>query len=180
MRLAGMIACVAMAVAGVGGAYAQTACGQIGQLMKLDHAGVKALQGAKSEENKEAIKYVAKAKVAGFSACSLSSDKAINDISDYWEHHLWCDGEAVSSEAATQTVESLWACLKDTFTERAPGEAWMDGKYRVIRFDGEAPLAGRSAGLVDFGETEYARMEVEKAYDTSDEYDLHIYWQFTK
>jgi hypothetical protein len=77
-------------------------------------------------------------------------------------------------------VESLWSCTRDIYTERQAGEAWIEGRYRTISFEGEAPIAGRVAGLVDFGTTDYARAVLEKSFDTSDEYDLHIYWSFAK
>ena len=72
------------------------------------------------------------------------------------------------------------ACTRDIYAERAPNEAWIGGRYRVIGFDAEVTTAGRAAGLVDFGKSDYARIDVEKAFDTSEEYDLHIYWLFNE
>ncbi len=62
---------------------------------------------------------------------------------------------------------------------RRPRPGWA-ARYRVIGFDAEAPTAGRASGLVSFGDTDYARVNVEKAYEDSDEYSLHLYWLFTE
>ena len=51
---------------------------------------------------------------------------------------------------------------------------------RVIGFEAEVRTAGRGAGLVDFGKSDYALITLEKAYDLSDKYNLHIYWLFTQ
>lgn len=181
MKIDVVLGCVALAVAGIGAAHAQTAaCGQLAQLMTNSHAQVKALQGSLIEDGKEATEYKAKLQLAGFKDCTIKLAKAVDEFTDYWESQYHCDGEAASSDAANQVVESLWACTKETYSERHAGEAWIGGRYRVISFEGEAPTAGRSAGLVDFGETDYARVVLEKTFDTSDEYRLNIYWQFTQ
>jgi hypothetical protein len=181
MRLTKAIAIGFVVVTGVSAAHAQTpACTTLKSLMALPHAQVKALQGAKTEEEKDSITYVSKTQMPGMTGCTIESDRAIDPFTDYLQHHLHCTAELADSEAATQAVESLWACTKDSFSERAPNEAWIGGKYRVIGFDAEVPTAGRASGLVSFGDTEYSRVDVEKSYDDSDEYSLHMYWLFTK
>ncbi len=179
MKLRGVVCCAVLAVAGITGAHAQTAaCKQLPELMSKTLPQLKVLQGAQIEDDKDEITRAFKTMLDGFQECKLSSAKAIDSISDYWDHHLWCDGTSSSSEAANLFVEGLWACTKDTYTERRTGEAFIDGRYRMISFEGEAPIAGRSAGLVDFGETEYARVVFEKSHDMSKDYDMHIYWSF--
>jgi len=181
MKLAGVVGCVVLAMAGIAGAHAQpAACKQLPDLMGKTHAQVKALQGALIEEDEDEFTREFKSEVGGFQSCKLYSSKARDSIADYWEHHLWCDGKANNSDAASTFLESLWACTRDTYTERHAGEALIDGRYRFIKFEGEAPIAGRAAGRVDFGETDYARAIVEKSHDTSNEYSLHVYWSFTK
>lgn len=176
-----LLACALIAAAGTGAAHAQataTACDQIVQLMAKPQSQVKALQGDKVSEDKDAIAFKAKVSLPGFSSCSLESDNAVDKFSGYLQHHLSCDGEAADADAANTLVETLWACTRDIYSERHAGEAWIGGRYRIISFAGEAPTAGRAAGLVDFGATDYARISLEKAYDMSDEYHLHIYWLF--
>ncbi len=181
MKLTSILAAGMVITAGVGAAHAQTAaCTTLNSLMAMPHAQVKALQGAKTEEDKESITYVSKTQMPGMKGCTIKSDLAIDKFTDYWEHHLSCTAELANSEAATQAIESLWACTKDTFSERQPNEAWMGGKYRIIGFDAEVPTASRNAGLVSFGDTDYARVDVEKRFDTSNTYSLHLYWMFTK
>jgi hypothetical protein len=172
--VAGVLALVSMGVA-----QAQpAACAQIKTLMGSNNAQMKAQQGAQKTTTADAVTYNAKTQLGGFSNCTLTSTKGKAKLSGYFEHHFACEGSADTSEAATQMVESLWACTKDSFTERHDQEAFMAGKYRVIGFEGEQPVAGRSAGLVDFGTTDYARIVLEKSYDDSDEFDVHIYWYF--
>jgi len=167
--------------AGAGAAHAQAAaCPTLKSLMAMPHAQVKALQGAQTKSDKESITYTSKTQLPGFTGCTIQSDIAKNTLVDYWEHHLSCSAKASNSEAATQAIEALWECTKDSYVERQPNEAWMDGKYRVIGFEAEVPSAGRGAGLVDFGDTDYSRVDVEKRYDESNEYSLHLYWLFTK
>lgn len=181
MKLAGVIGCVMLVATGIGGAHAQAAaCTELPQLMTLNHAQVKALQGAQIEQDEDEITYTPKKQVSGFSGCKLMAAKEKDSISDYLDQHLWCTGESANSEAADQFVEALWACTKDTYVERVSTEAVIGGRYRVIGFEGETPIAGKSAGLVDFGTTEYARVVLEKSYDFSDDYNLHIYWSFTE
>lgn len=176
-----MLVAGAIAVAGAGAAHAQAAaCQPLKTLMAMTHAQVKAQQGAQTESDKDSVTYTAKTQLPGFGVCTLNSDKAMNAITDYWEHHYACRAEAATSEAATQAIETLWACMKDIYTERAANEAWVGGRYRVIGFEGEVPTKGRGEGLVSFGDTEYARVVVEKAYDASKEYSLHLYWMFTQ
>lgn len=181
MKLTKAIAIGFVAVTGVSAAHAQTpACTTLKSLMALPHAQVKALQGAKTEEEKDSITYVSKTQMPGMTGCTIESDRAIDQFTDYWQHHLHCTADLANSEAATQAIESLWSCTKDSFSERAPNEAWMGGKYRVIGFDAEVPTAGRNSGLVSFGDTDYARVDIEKGFDTSTNYSLHLYWLFTK
>lgn len=181
MKLAKLVAASVLSIAGAGVAHAQAAaCQPLKTLMAMTHAQVKAQQGARTTSDKDSITYVSKTQLPGFGRCTLQSDIAINDLIDYWEHHLACSAEAATSEAATQAVEALWSCTKDSFSERAPAEAWMGGRYRVIGFDAETPTAGRASGLVSFGDTDYARVSVEKAYEDSDEYSLHLYWLFVE
>ena len=180
MKFGGFFACAVLAVSGVASAHAQQACTQLTTLMAKTHAQVKALQGKLIEEDEDEFTRAFKSEVAGFQTCKLYSSKARNSISDYIDHHLWCDGTAKNADAANQFVEQLWACTKESYTERRAGEAFLDGRYRIISFEGEAPIAGRAAGLVDFGETDHARVVLEKAHDTSDEYTLHLYWSYTE
>ncbi len=181
MKLAKVLAAGLFVVMGAGTAHAQAAaCQPLKTLMASSHVQVKALQGARTTSDKESITYVSKAQLPGFQQCTIQSDIAINDLIDYWEHHLACSAEVASSEEATQAVEALWACTKDSYSERQPAEAWMGGRYRIIGFDAETPAAGRASGLVSFGDTDYARVNVEKAYEDSDEYSLHLYWLFTE
>lgn len=181
MKLSKLLAAGLVAVTGAGAAHAQAAaCQPLKSLMAMTHAQVKAQQGARTEGDKDSITFVSKTQLPGFGQCTLKSDIAINDLIDYWEHHLSCSAEAENSEAATQAIEALWACTKDTYSERAPAEAWMGGRYRIIGFDGETPTAGRASGLVSFGDTSYARVNVEKAYEDSEEYSLNLYWLFTE
>ncbi len=181
MKLAKFLAVSILVTAGAGAAHAQAAaCQPLKSLMAMTHAQVKAQQGARTTSDKESITFVSKTQLPGFGQCTLQSDIAINDLIDYWEHHLSCSAEAASSEAATQAVEALWGCTKDSYSERQPAEAWMGGRYRTIGFDAETPTAGRASGLVSFGDTDYARVNVEKAYEDSEEYSLHLYWLFTE
>jgi hypothetical protein len=181
MKLTKALALGLALTAAAGAAHAQTpACTTLNGLLAMPHAKVKALQGAKTEEDKESITYVSKTQMPGMTNCTIESDLAKDKFTDYWQHHLHCRAEAANSEAATQAIESLWSCTKDTFSERAPSEAWMGGKYRTIGFDGEVQTGGRSAGLVSFGDVDYARVDIEKSFDTSKEYSLHLYWLFTE
>ncbi len=181
MKWARTIAIGFVAVTGVSAAHAQTpACSTLKSLMALPHAQVKALHGAQTEVEKDSITYVSKTQMPGMKDCTIESDLAIDKFTDYWQHHLHCTADLANSEAATQAIESLWSCTKDSFSERAPNEAWIGGKYRVIGFDAEVPTAGRSSGLVSFGDTDYARVDIEKGFDTSTNYSLHLYWLFTK
>jgi hypothetical protein len=181
MKLTRALAVGLVMMAGVGAAHAQTpACTTLKSLLAMPHAQVKALQGAKTEEEKDSITYVSKTQMPGMKSCTIESDRAIDKYTDYWQHHLSCSAELANSEAATQAIESLWSCTKETFSERQPNEAWVGGKYRIIGFDAEVPTAGRNSGLVSFGDTDYARVDIEKSYDDSDEYSLHLYWLFTK
>jgi hypothetical protein len=180
MLRTGVVAGV-LAFVGMGAAQAQpAACAQIKQLMASTNAQVKAQQGAQKSTTAEDIVYVSKLQLAGFSNCTLESGKAKAKLSGYFEHHLGCEGSAADSETATQLVEGLWACTKDGFSERHDQEAWMGGKYRVIGFEGEQPSAGRAAGLVDFGTTDFSRIVLEKSYEDSEDFDVHIYWYFSK
>ncbi len=179
MKVVGIIGSAVLMAAGIGAAHAQAAsCTEIPQMMAYSHAQVRALQGGEIEQDADDITYTSKKQVGGFTTCRLSSNKAIDTISDYWEHHLWCEGQSANAEAANQVMESAWACLKAGFSEREASEAFMGGRYRVVGFSGEVPTAGLSAGLVDFGDTDYARVVLEKSYDASDDYDLHVYWMF--
>jgi len=181
MKLAGILGCAVLAAAGIGAAHAQAAaCTELPQLMMLGHAQVKGLQGAQIEQDSDEITYTPRRQVTGFSNCKLMSAKDEDGISGYLDHHLWCTGESASSDAADQFVEGLWTCTKDAYVERVTTEALIGGRYRVIGFEGEMPIAGKSAGLVDFGVTEYARVVFEKSYDASRDYNLHIYWSFTQ
>lgn len=174
-----VIFAAAFAVSAAGAASAQTAaCGQMTQLMASTQAKVKTLHGPQVEAGEDAITFTSKIQLAGFKACTVEAGKAADKFTGYWEEHLSCSGEADSADAANQFVESLWSCTRDIYTERHAVEAWIDGGYRVIGFEGEAPTAGRSAGLVDFGGANYARVVVEKAFDTSEEYRLNLYWSF--
>ena len=180
MPRTGLIA-VVLAIASIGAAHAQPAsCPQIKTLMGSAHAQVKALQGTQQEATAEDIVYASKTQLAGFADCTLESAKAKNTLIGYFEHHFACDGETQTSEQATQLMEGLWGCLKDGFSERRGLEAWMGGKYRIIGFEGEQLTAGRAAGLVHFGSTNYARIVLDKAHENSKEYDVHIYWYFTE
>lgn len=176
----GMIACAALAMAGVGAAQAQSACGQIVQLALSSHAQVKAMRGDVVEDVRDQIEYKFKSSVNQFETCRIWSSKEKDSISGYLDHHLWCDGEADTPEQATKVIEALWACTQDAFTERYATEAWMDDTYRIIAMEGETPTAGRESGMVDFGETEFARVQVEKGFATSSDYALHVYWSFLK
>ena len=179
MLLRSMLAAGVVAIGGAGAAHAQAAaCAPLKALMTSSHAKVKALRGAEVKNDKETITYVSKTQLPGFKDCTIQSDRAIDDIIDYWQHNLSCDAVAANSEAATQAVEALWACMKDSFTERAPDEAFIGGKYRVIGFEAEAPTAGRGSGLVSFGDADYARVDVEKDFEASADYDIHLYWLF--
>lgn len=181
MMWARTIAMGLVAVAGVSAAHAQTpACSTLNSLLAMPHAQVKALQGAQTEAEQDSITYVSKTQMPGMKGCTIESGLAADKFSDYWEHHLHCTAELANSEAATQAIESLWSCTKDTFSERQPNEAWMGGKYRIIGFDAEVPTAGRNSGLVSFGDVDYARVDIEKRFDTSNTYSLHLYWMFTK
>lgn len=181
MMFARFIAAGLIAAAGAGAAHAQAAaCQPLSKLMTSSHAQVKALQGAQTEKDKDSITYVSKTQAPGMTDCTIQSNLAIDKFTDYWEHHLSCQADTVNSEAATQAIEALWACTKDIFSERQPNEAWIGGKYRVIGFEGEVQTNGRAAGLVAFGDTDYARIDIEKPFDTSNEYSMHIYWMFTK
>lgn len=179
MKLISILAAGAVVIAGAGAAHAQAAaCQPLKSLMAMTHVQVKTQQGARTASDKDSVTYVSKTQLPGFGQCTLQSDIAINDIIDYWEHHLACRAKAANSEAATQAVEALWECTRDSYSERQPAEAWMGGRYRIIGFDAEVPTAGRASGLVSFGDTDYARVSVEKAYETSNEYTLHLYWLF--
>lgn len=181
MKFGSLVGCAALIAACVSGAHAQaTACTDLPQLMMLTHAQVTALQGAEIAQDKNEITYAPKKQPGGFSGCKLMAARERDSISDYREHHLWCTGESASSDAADEFVERLWACTKDTYVERVSTEALIGGRYRVIGFEGETPVAGKAAGLVDFGVTDYARVVLEKSFDTSADYDLHIYWSFTE
>ncbi len=181
MRLARFIAAGLFVAASAGAAHAQAAaCQPLSKLMTSSHAQVKALQGAETENDKDSITYVSKTQPPGMTDCMIQSNRTIDKFTDYWEHHLSCKADTANSEAATQAIEGLWTCTKDGFSERQPNEAWIGGKYRVIGFEGEVQTAGRTAGLVAFGDTDYARIDIEKPFDTSDEYSMHIYWMFTK
>lgn len=173
------VAIGAVALAGAGAAHAQAAaCQPLTKLMTSTHAQVKALQGAQVKADATGATFTSKTQLPGFTACQIQSDKVKDNLSGYWEHHFSCDAEAANSEAANAAIEALWACTKDSFGERAADEAFIGGKYRVIGFEAEVPVAGRAAGLVSFGTTDYARVDVEKAYDSSEEYDIHLYWLF--
>ena len=174
----GIVACLALAMAGAGAAQAQSACGQIVQLALSNHAQVKAMRGDKVEDDCKETEYKFKPSVNQFETCRIWSTNEADSITSYFEHHLWCDTELSSSDQATKMVEELWACTKDTFTERAATEALFDGRYRITGFDAETPSAGRDEGRVDFGNQDYARVQVEKAYDTSSEVNLHVWWSF--
>lgn len=180
MKLVGMTCAAVIAIAGIGGAHAQSTCGQVVQLGLSNHAQVKAMRGDVIKQDDKEAQYKFKASVAGFDSCTIYSDKAPDKISGYLEHHLWCDGESDTPEQATAFVEAIWSCTNDMYTERAPVEAWLDEEYRIIEFSGEVPTAGRESGPVEFGETEYARVVLEKAFDTSEAYTLHVYWSFVK
>lgn len=181
MKFTSVLAAGLVVAAGMGAAHAQTAaCTTLTSLMALPHAQVKALQGAQTEVEKDSITYVSKTQMPGMKGCTIESDLAKDKFTDYWQHHLHCTAELANGEAATQAIESLWSCTKDSFSERAANEAWMGGKYRVIGFDAEVQTGGRGAGLVSFGDVDYARVDVEKGYDTSNNYSLHLYWLFTK
>lgn len=181
MKSGVVLGCVALAVAGVASAHAQTqACGQLAQAFTYSQAQVKALAGTQVEKDDDSTEFTSKLQLAGFKDCTIDIATKKDTFGDYWQHNLSCDGEAASAEAATQVVEALWNCTKETYSERHAGEAWFDGRYRIINFAGEAPLAGRSAGLVDFGTTNYSRITVEKTYDTSEDYRLNVYWLFTR
>lgn len=175
------VGCAALAIASGGVATAQAkACEQLTQLMAYKQPQVKALQGALVEEDKEKAEFTSKLQLAGFKDCTVEAGKTVDELTDYWEHHLSCSGEAESADAANQLVESLWGCTNELYSERHAVEGWIGGRYRVIGFEGETPTAGRAVGLVDFGTTDYARVVVEKAYDMSDEYRLNLYWSFHK
>jgi hypothetical protein len=176
----GMIACAALAMAGMGAAHAQAACGQIVQLALSNHAQVKAMRGDAVEDVRGQTEYKFKPSVNQFESCRIWSSKERDTISGYMDHHLWCDGEADTPEQATKVIEALWACTQDMFTERHATEAWLDGKYRIIAMEGETPTEGREAGLVDFGETDFSRIQLEKGFATSSDYALHVYWSFVK
>lgn len=181
MKFVGVIGCAMLIAAGSGGAHAQgAACTELPQLLLLNEAQVKGLQGAQIEQDEDQITYTPKKPLPGFSGCKLMASKQVDSISDYLDHHLWCAGESADSNAADAFVEGLWACTKDAYVERASTEALIGGRYRVIGFEGETPIAGKAAGLVDFGVTDYARVVLEKSYDTSNDYNLHIYWSFAQ
>jgi len=181
MKLAKYLLAGFVVAASAGAAHAQAAaCQPLKTLLASSHAQVKALQGAKTASDKKTVTYVSKTQVPGMKDCTIESSIAIDPFTDYWEHHLACSAETANSETATQTIEALWACTRDVFSERQPNEAWVGGKYRVIGFDAEVPTKGRASGLVSFGDTDYARVDVEKPFDTSEEYSLHLYWMFTK
>ena len=180
MKFSAIVGCVVLAASGLAAHAQPAACTQLTQLMTRTHDQVKALQGALIEEDKDEFTREFKSRLGGFQSCKLYSSKAKATLSEYWGHHLWCNGQLSNAEAANQFAESLWACTKETYTERQAGEAFIGDRYRVISFEGEVPIAGRSAGLVDFGETEYARVVFDKSHDMSNEYNLHIYWSFTK
>ena len=180
MKFSAIVGCVVLAASGLAAHAQPAACTQLTQLMTRTHDQVKALQGALIEEDKDEFTREFKSQLGGFQSCKLYSGKEQDSLSDYCEHHLWCNGQAANAEAANTLVESLWSCTREIYSERQAGEAFIGGRYRVISFEGEAPIAGRSAGLVDFGSTDYARVVFDKAHDMSNEYNLHIYWSFTK
>ena len=180
MKLGGMAACAMMALAGVGGAHAQAQCGQITELMTRGHAGVRALQGAVTKDAGDEVNYATSVKMQGFDGCTLASQKAADKYTDYWEHHLACSGEQDTADAADKLIAGMWGCTQDLFVEREPYEIFVGDAYRVAGFGGSVPVDGRESGLIQFGETEHARIDVEKAFDESEEYTLHIYWYFLK
>ena len=181
MKVVGIVGAAMLMAAGIGGAHAQTAaCADLQKMFGYSHAQVRALQGGVIEQDNQEITYTSKAGVSGFTDCKLYVAKEMDTISDYWDHHLWCKGASANSDAANVVVEGMWGCLKGGFTERAATEALLGGQYRIIEFTGEVPTAGVAAGLVDFGNMDYASVVLEKSYDTAKDYDLHLYWSFTE
>jgi len=180
MKLGGMVACAMVALAGVGGAHAQAQCGQIAELMTRGHAAVRSLQGAVTKDGAEEAVYLTSIRMQGFEECILSSNKAVDKYNDYWEHQLACSGEQDSADAADKLIAGMWGCTQDLFVEREPYEIFVGDAYRVAGFGGSVPVDGREAGLIQFGETEHARIDVSKPFDESDEYALNIYWYFLK
>lgn len=185
MKIAGVVAAALLAGASV--AQAQTApaagaaaCTQMKQLLASTHAQVKAMQGAVKSAKSDETEFVSKLQLEGFSNCTLTSAKGRDDINKYFEHNLSCSREMPASEAANVAVEAMWSCTKDLFTERKATEALIGGRYRIIGVDGDVPVAGRASGAVSFGDTEFARLLIEKRYADSEEYDVNIYWSFTK
>lgn len=179
MKIAACVGALALAVSGVASAHAQ-GCSDLTRLMTSSHAQVKALQGTQIKDTAEELTFTPKSGVAGFTNCQLMSGKVADTFDKYWKHHMWCEGYAAMADAADEAIAALWNCAKDSFSERQAAEAWIGGRYRVIGFEAEVRTAGRGAGLVDFGKSDYARMTLEKAYDLSDKYNLHIYWLFTQ
>lgn len=174
------ISILALAAAvSAGAASAQVtpaACAQYKQLlMPATQDALKALRGAQTKDDAEETTFLSKVQLEGFSGCTIISDKKKG--SSYWDHQFLCRRDMGTSDLATKYVEEVAACVKDVFSERKPEESLLEGKYRVIGYEGEVTSAGKGTH-VSFGTTDYAAFKIDKNYAGSEDLSVNVWYHY--
>lgn len=177
MKTAGLLAGVALAVAGMGVAQAQTAaCNQMKLMLTAKVEAIRELRGEETKRDNNYVYHSSKTNLSGFNGCEAKNPPK-QDPDEYEEYTVSCTNEFANSEAATDYLEDMFACVKDMVPERKATERFMEGAYRIVEMDATSWYGGRNITF-DFGETEFVRLWVRKSYATSEEVHVNLFYYF--
>lgn len=122
-----------------------------GSLLSVDPPPVEGMPGGTT--------YASRLQVPGWSDCTIFSEDMDDD--PYTDHALYCFSlELPRTQAAMTYVDDIYRCTRNIFSERRITEAWLDGRYDMVAFEGEITPAGRDTP-VDYGSESYATLSVE-------------------
>ena len=177
MKIGGMVAAAVLAAAGVGSAQAQAAaCNQMKLMLTAKVGAIRDLHGAETSRDNNYVYHPSKTNLSGFNGCEAKNPPE-QDPDEYEEYTVSCTNEFANSEAATDYLEDMFACVKDIVPERKATERFLGGAYRIVEMDATSWYGGRNITF-DFGETEFVRLWIRKSYATSEEVHVNLFYYF--